>query len=606
MGRSVSVLRCVSAVVAAAVLISGPAAAQPASKFGALAVDRAKSFVFGFAHDYPTRAEAEARALEEARKRGGNPSVVLVWSGAGCGAYRTIDPKDGTAYGWGVARTRSEADAIAQREAMKRANGALVWNNAWACNEESPQPLQILKNEPVGDASGDAVVLKNARFVTDLAFSPDSKQVATLSYGDGQVLVWDVATGRRLHALTGLSSAPNSIAWSPDGARIAGSDSQKVVIWNARTGDKVAEQVTKALNNDLAFTADGRALFASGAQEVYDTPNDGWVTWQFDPASAATARKVTLIGPRTHGLNDTDYSRDGRMAVTGGDKPGQELRVWDLSSGRAVQVIHAPKEANAVAFSPDGGRVVTGGNNGLGVWDVATGRRLLRFGAGRIDGVAFSPDGRRIASAHMSKEVIVWDAATGQQLARMTGHTGRVLSVAFSPDGRVVASGAEDGAARLWDAGTGAPLKAAKAPAAGSRAGSTPAPQPRSPPKPSDVEARAARDRARAEAERARAEAERVEAQRRAAAEAVQAEATRKLNEEVAARAAAVDARNRAAAEAYAAKEAAFKAAQEKYARDKAAHEAEVARAKAAQDKYEQDRAAYEEQLKAMSAGKPK
>lgn len=597
-------LRWVSAVVLAAVLVSGPAAAQSAPKFGALAVDRAKSFVFGFAHDYPTRTEAEARALEEARKRGGNPSVVLVWSGAGCGAYRTIDPKDGDAYGWGVARTHPEADAIAQREAMKRANGAVVWNNAWACNEKTPQPLQILKNEPVGEAGGEPIVLPNSRYVTDLAFSPDSKSVATLSYGDGLVLVWDVRTGRRLLALEGLSSSPNSIAWSPDGARIAGSDSQKIIIWNARTGQKLAEQVTKALNNDLAFTADGGALFASGAQEVYDTPNDGWVTWQFDPVNASTARKVTLIGPRTHGLNDTDYSRDGRMAVTGGDKPGQELRFWDLASGRAVQVIRAPGEAVAVRFSPDGGRVVTGGQNGIGVWDVASGRRLLRFGSGRIDDVAFSPDGRRIVSGHMSNEVVVWDAATGQQIARMTGHGRRALSVAFSPDGRVVASGSEDGTARLWDAQTGEPLRAQKpAPSAGGR--SAPA-QKSAPPKPSGDEARKAREREKAAAERARAEAERAAAERRAAAEAAQMEATRKLNEEVAARAAAVDARNRAAAEAYAVKEAAFKAAQEKYARDKAAYEAEAARVRAAQEKYERDRAAYEEQLKSMTGGAQK
>ncbi|PZQ64651.1 MAG: hypothetical protein DI570_04725 [Phenylobacterium zucineum] len=587
----------ICAAVAAVFLVSGAASAQPAVKFGALAVDRARSFVFGFAYDHPTRAEAERRALEEARKRGGDPSVVLVWSGAGCGAYRTVAPGDGDAYGWGVARTRPEADAIAQREASRRSNGRPTPNNAWGCNSDTPDPLNVLKNEPMGEAGGQEIVLPNARYVTDLAFSPDGRQVATLSYGDGAVMVWDVRTGRLSRTLSGLSPSPYSIAWSPDGARIAGGDSQRVILWDARSGQKLGENLHKSLLSDLAFTAGG--LFANGAQELYDDPSGGWVVWRLDPMTGALARKVTLMDPHTYALDDTVFSPDGRLAATLGSKPGLEIRVWDLSSGRAAVTINAPNAHRSAEFSPDGSRLAVGGDDGITIWDVASGRRLTRFGSGVIDDVAFSPDGQRLVSGHMNRSVIVWDVASGQMLAQMSGHAKRALSVAFSPDGKVVASGSEDGTARLWDAATGQPLQAPKgapvrpapAPVASSPKAAPPRAEPAKPAAPPASKAPVAEARA----EQAQAEAERA----RAAAEA-EAAKTAKLNEEVAARAAAVDARNKAAAEAYAAKEAAYKAATEKFEKDKAAYEAEAARVKAAQEQYARDQAAYQEQLKAL------
>lgn len=69
--------------------------------------------------------------------------------------------------------------------------------------------------------------------------------------------------------------------------------------------------------------------------------------------------------------------------------------------------------------------------------------------------MAFSTDGKRIATGSQDKTAKVWDAATGQQLLTLKGHTGMVRSVAFSPDGQRIITGSDDWTAKLWNVKTG-------------------------------------------------------------------------------------------------------------------------------------------------------
>lgn len=116
------------------------------AKFGALAIDRNNGFYYGWSSDYATLVEAEKRAVEECQAKGGNCTVVLSYSGEGCVAYRTVDGNVGTAFGWGLAKTKDEADAIAMKEALKRSNGIHPINFVWSCNSKNTGTFKEIYN----------------------------------------------------------------------------------------------------------------------------------------------------------------------------------------------------------------------------------------------------------------------------------------------------------------------------------------------------------------------------------------------------------------------------------------------------------------------------
>ncbi|MGL2963434.1 DUF4189 domain-containing protein [Flavobacterium sp. RSB2_4_14] len=134
-------------IAIALLVITTASVAQTAPKYGALAIDRSNGFYYGWAYDQGSLAAAEQRALQECQQRGGDCSVVLAWSGSGCGAYRTIDGNVGTAYGWGLASTKEAADAIATRECLQRSNGKPAVNYVWSCNSATSAPLKELIND---------------------------------------------------------------------------------------------------------------------------------------------------------------------------------------------------------------------------------------------------------------------------------------------------------------------------------------------------------------------------------------------------------------------------------------------------------------------------
>ncbi|KFA54466.1 hypothetical protein S40293_08007 [Stachybotrys chartarum IBT 40293] len=151
------------------------------------------------------------------------------------------------------------------------------------------------------------------------------------------------------------------------------------------------------------------------------------------------------------------FSPDGGQVVSGsGDRT---VRLWDAATGTLRHTLEGHSDAVwSVAFSPDGGQVVSGSDDRtVRLWDAATGtlRYTLKGHSGAVRSVVFSPDGGQVVSGSYDYTVRLWDAATGTLRYTLEGHSGAVRSVAFSPDGGQVVLGSYDYIVRLWDTAMG-------------------------------------------------------------------------------------------------------------------------------------------------------
>jgi WD40 repeat protein len=228
-------------------------------------------------------------------------------------------------------------------------------------------------------------------FYADVAMDRDGRRVAFADGKDifddgrnrpeGQLFVWDVATGKPLLARARWGRFLGC-SLSPDGSRVASvfvpegsSRGDPLTVWEVGSGRELRRL-------DAAHTDDGKVVFSPDGSRV------------------VLSQYGSLRGPDV-------------------------LSSWELSTGKKLWELTSPglgQQFGLLVYSPDGRRVARsssaiGGPGVVEVVDADTGRRVftLRGHSGSVLSLRFSPDCRRIATSDLT-EVKLWDAESGRAL----------------------------------------------------------------------------------------------------------------------------------------------------------------------------------------------
>jgi WD40 repeat protein len=310
-----------------------------------------------------------------------------------------------------------------------------------------------------------------------LALTPDGQRVATVA--NGQVSVWDAATGQKRASWKDPGAHSICLAFSPDGSLLALGGSRGIATGNAITGrgeihvcdtgtGRVVQSFTglRAIQEMryevtcLSWDAGGKLLAAGSKLSDPDRVLGGEVrVWE-----VGERKQLLAVTGHQAAVQAIAFSPDAARVASASHLLNRgEVKVWDLGTGQATLTLRDhPETVCAVAFSPDGTHLASAGEDrAIKLWDLATGRPLFTLAghARPIVGLAFSPDGARLASTDAYGTLKFWDARQDPTCrvieAHRSGAKSAVFALAFHPDGRRLVSAGEDSAIKIWDADTG-------------------------------------------------------------------------------------------------------------------------------------------------------
>lgn len=300
-----------------------------------------------------------------------------------------------------------------------------------------------------------------------MALSQDAAYAAATTAGGTTVAIWDARTG---NLTSHLEASGTSIAFTSDATLIAIGQSDGIVkVFSVSDGSLVAE--LNAGRREISAVVFGRR--PSGPTSAKDkTSTANWTISAGDIGGTitsfdlATKVRISFCRGGRYRITSIQHSPDG---VTMASCGRYFARLWDIATGRELVKLKYQNTSRSLDFAPDGRRLsiggiaASGGPGGVAVYELEFGRGIRSFRglSGQTEKLTLSKDERLIAAVSHEWKVGIWDRSTGRLLHVLNVPIGLFLDnadMAFSHDGTRFVFSAMD-RATLWDVESGKLLR---------------------------------------------------------------------------------------------------------------------------------------------------
>lgn len=282
--------------------------------------------------------------------------------------------------------------------------------------------------------------------VMEAVYSPDGSRILTVDT-DSAVRLWDATTGRMLHQFREDRVRPD-LAFSGDGQFFVTGTGSQTHVWNRSTLARVSALPGPPARLSV-LSRDGQRIFTGGYASSSAT------IW-----NTAHPERHRVI--RVAGVNDAMFTPDGRHVLTVASVTeaagGGRAQVWAEATGAPVGPGHAAYTTTdtrgAASLSQDGNWVVTvdPDQRAATVWDLFTGRDLqVLRPRERVSSAVFSPVAPIVVTTGGTHVAILWDAVLGTPRDSLVGEVGALERAFFSADGRRVIAQTREGRIQTWD-----------------------------------------------------------------------------------------------------------------------------------------------------------
>ncbi len=303
--------------------------------------------------------------------------------------------------------------------------------------------------------------LASMKRINGLHFAPDGRRL--LAVGGAEVRMQDDAVWVDVGKWEEVGRSQlrgESYAVAPDFSRLALGNAHQFrqpngwgVTLLALDGEPTREQFTlpvpdrRAFVYGLAFSPDAERLAVSFEDQSFRPEGDRLSVWRLD-----TPKKPELTYDGV-GTPVVTFDPTGQhLAASGGIDGEPEVHRLDLNTRTATQFKPKGSQTRHLAYSPDGRTLAVA--NGKIVHLLPADSDVPRFTLvhpKQANAVAFTPDGRRMLSTCHDGQLRIWDPATGQLLSGYDWGIGQTTAVAVSPDGLTAAAAGQKGQIAVFD-----------------------------------------------------------------------------------------------------------------------------------------------------------